>query len=69
MCWNQSDANLETYELKISTFEHGQPEEFPVLINNLNTTVDRIGTTLATVKINYIHDVYYVGNNSKSLTN
>ena len=32
MCRNPSDANSETYELKIATFEHSQPEEFLALM-------------------------------------
>ena len=43
--WNLSDANSETYELKIVTFEHDQPEEFLALMKNFNRAVDGTGKT------------------------
>ena len=51
---NPSDADSETYGLKIAIFEHGQPEEFLALMKNLKTAVDSTGTTSAAGKINYL---------------
>ena len=47
--------NSETYELKIVTFEHGQPEEFLQLMKNFKRAVDGTGNTTAAGKINYLH--------------
>ena len=47
-----SDANAEAYELKIITFEHGQPEKFLQLMNNFKRVVDGTGTTTTGGKIN-----------------
>ena len=52
---NSSDAALETYELNIVTFEHGQPEEFLQLMKNFKREVERTGTTTAVGKINHLH--------------
>ena len=52
MCRNLSDANSETYELKIVTFEHGQPEEFLALVKNFKKLVEGTGTTTAAGNIN-----------------
>ena len=49
---NPSDANSETYELKIVTFEHGQPEEFLALVKNFKKLVEGTGTTTAAGNIN-----------------
>ena len=54
MCWNLYDADLEMYELKIETFEHGQPEEFLALMKNFKTAIDGTGNKSAAVKINYL---------------
>ena len=54
MCQNPSDVASETYELKIVTFEHGQPEEFLPLMKNFNRVVVGTGTTTAVRKINYL---------------
>ena len=51
---NLSNNNSETYELKIVTFEHDQPEEFLALMKNFKGEVDRTGTTKEAGKINYI---------------
>ena len=55
MCQKPSDADSEACELKIVTFEIGQPEEFLHLMNNFKRSVDRTGTTTAVGKINYVH--------------
>ena len=52
MCRNLSDANSEKYELKIVTFEHGQPEEFLALVKNFKKLVEGTGTTTAAGNIN-----------------
>ena len=44
MCQDPSDADSETYKLKIVMFENGQPKEFLALVNNFKTVV----------KINYL---------------
>ena len=49
---NPSDAVSETYELKIFTFEHGQPEEFLQLVKNFRRAVDGTGTKMSAGKIN-----------------
>ena len=54
MCRNLSNANLETYKLNIAMFEHGQPEEFLMLMKNFKNAVDGTETNLATGKINYL---------------
>ena len=51
---NLSDADSEMYELKIATFEIGQPEEFLALIKNFKTAIDGTGTMLAAVRMNYL---------------
>ena len=57
MCWYPSDAGSETYELKIATFENGQPEELFVLMKNFKTAIDRTGTMLESVKISYLRNL------------
>ena len=54
MCQNPSDANSETYEPKIVTFEHGQPEELLGLMKNFRREVYGTGTMTASGKINHI---------------
>ena len=56
---NRYDANPETYELKIVTFEHCQPEEFLQLMNNLKRAVHRTGNKTAAGKINYIRTLLH----------
>ena len=51
---NPSDADSETYKLKIVTFEHVQPEEFLQIMTNFNRAVDVTWATNAAGKINYI---------------
>ena len=51
---NPSDADSEMYELKIVTFEHGQPEEFLQLMKNFKRAIDGKGATTATWKINIL---------------
>ena len=51
---NSSNADSETYKLKIAMFEHGQPEEYLALINNNKIAIDRTGTTLVARKIKYL---------------
>ena len=54
---NQSDADSETYKIKIGTFENGQPEEFLQIMNNFKRAVDRKGTTTTAGKINYLRNI------------
>ena len=54
---NPSDADLETYELNISTFENGQPEELLKLMKNFKRVFDGTGTTTAAEKTNYLRNV------------
>ena len=49
-----SDADSETYKLKIVLFENRQPEEFLALMKNFKSAIDRTGNTSAAGKINYI---------------
>ena len=51
---NPANAASERYELKIITFEHGQPEEFLQLMKNFKKAVDRTGTTAVSGEINYL---------------
>ena len=55
---NSSNADSETYELKIITFEHRQPEELLQLMKNFKRVVDNTGTTTAEGKINYIRNLF-----------
>ena len=59
MRWNPSDAASEMYKLKIVTFKHSQPEEFPQLMNNFKREVDRSGTTTVVGKTNYIRTLLH----------
>ena len=54
MCQDLSDADSETYKLKIVMFENSQPKEFLALVNNFKTVIDGTRTTSAAVKINYL---------------
>ena len=51
---NPSDADSETYKLKIVAFEHSQLEEFLQTMNNFKREVDGKVNTMASGKINYI---------------
>ena len=51
---NPSNVTSETYELKIVTFENGQPEEFLQLMKNFKRAVDGTETTTTAGKINYL---------------
>ena len=57
MHWNPYSTESETYELKIVTFDHGQPEEFPKLTKNSKRAVDRAGATKTAGKINYLRTI------------
>ena len=48
---------LETYNLKIATFEHGQPEEFLHLTTNFKRVVERTWTEMAAGKLNCLHTI------------
>ena len=41
--------------LKISLFDHGDPDEFMVFIRNFNTTIVVTGTLEMGVEIHYLH--------------
>ena len=56
---NPSDADSETYKLKIFTFEHGQSEEFLQLVKNFKRAIDRTWTTTAAGRINYLHTLLH----------
>ena len=49
-----SNADPETYKLKITTFENGKPEESLAVMKNFTTAIDRTGTMFAGTKIYYI---------------
>ena len=51
---NPSQATSETYNMNISTFDDGQPEEFLVLLRKFKIAIDGIGTTTPTGWINYL---------------
>ena len=53
------DANSETYDIKIATFENSQPEELLALMKNLKSAVDGTGTTLASGRINYLRTLLH----------
>ena len=59
MCRNLSNANLETYKLNIAMFEHGQPEEFLMLMKNFKNAVDGTEIKLETRMINYLHTLFH----------
>ena len=54
-----SNADSETYELKIALFENGQPEGILALMKNFKSEIDRTGNTSAAGKINYIRTLLY----------
>ena len=45
---------LETYALKMDTFENGQPHDFLKLLKNFTTAINKNGTTNVAGQINYI---------------
>ena len=47
-------AMPEKYNINMSTFEYGQPEELLAIIKNLKIEIDGIGTTSPSVRINYM---------------
>ena len=51
---NPTSDNLETYNINISTFEDGQPEEFLALLNNFRTVIYGTGTMSPSGRINYL---------------
>ena len=48
---NPATAMSETYNMNVSTFEDGQPEEFFTLLENFRIAIDGTGTTSASGKI------------------
>ena len=50
-------ATSKTYELKISTFGEGNPEEFLQMINKFKTGIDGTGTTTTPKRINYLRNL------------
>ena len=54
MIQDPSDANSETYKLKIATFENVKLEAFLALTKNFKTAIDGAGTISAAGKINYL---------------
>ena len=51
---NPTSAISETYNINISMFEDGQPEEFLALLNNFSIAIDGTGTTSPSGRINYV---------------
>ena len=49
------------YELNISTFENGKPEEFLAILKNFKTLIDVIGITSTRRIINYIWNMLLGG--------
>ena len=54
---NPSNVTSETYELKIVTFENGQPEEFLQLMKNFKRAVDRTETTMSAGNMNFLLNI------------
>ena len=52
-------ATLETYNINMSTFENGQPEELLALLKYLKISIDGTGTTSPSGRINYLCMVLY----------
>ena len=51
---NPSQATSEKYNMNMSTFDNGQPEEFLVLLRNFKIAIDRTSMTMPTGRINYL---------------
>ena len=54
---NPALAASETYELKMATFENGQPEEFLALLKNFKIAINGTGTTSVAGWINYLRTI------------
>ena len=55
MCRDPASATLETYELKISTFDNGKPVEFLRILNNFKTVINGTGNITPDRIIDYLH--------------
>ena len=51
---NPSSAESETYNINMNTFYDGQPGEFLALLNSFSIAIDGTGTTIPSVRINYL---------------
>ena len=54
MLWDPIAATSKTYELKVSTFENGKPEEFLKMMKKFNTAIGGTEATTTAQKTNYI---------------
>ena len=50
LCRDPTSPTLDLYELKMSLFENGDPEEFLLFVRNFNTTLAASGTLKAGAK-------------------
>ena len=60
-------STSDLYEFKVSLFDHGDPEEFLLLILNFNMTLTVTGTLDMYVKIKYLR-MMSTGKSCVSLT-
>ena len=51
---NPTPDTSDTYNINMSTFEDGQPEEFLALLNNFRNAIYGTGTTSPSVQMNYL---------------
>ena len=51
---NTSQAISETYNINMSTFDDGQPEEFLAQLKNFEIRIGGTGTTMPTGRIKYL---------------
>ena len=61
MRWNPVSATSETYELNVSMFRSGKPEEFLNIMKNLKNAINGNRTTASAGK-SLIYLPYYVEN-------
>ena len=51
---NSDSETSEMYNINMTTFENGKPEEILTLLNNSKIAIDGTGTTSATGRIEYL---------------
>ena len=55
-----TSATSETYNINMSSFEYGQPEDFLALLNNFRIVIDGTGTTSLSGQMNYLSTMLHV---------
>ena len=57
VCRDPTQEKSDMYELKMALFDNGEPEEFLLLVQNFNMTLDTSRTLSSNAKLQYLRNI------------